>query len=489
MKTEILRIKNISKKIQQEPVLNNINITIYEGDIHVLIGRNGTGKTTIVQLLSGNLKADRGEIYFREKRVNIGAMKEAKALGIGYVGQETRYVSSMNIAENIFLLNRSKNVFFWKKKSEHIKARYYMNMVGLQDTDVSAMGWELNTAQKKCVELARELSSGVTFIILDEFMATMTQEEAKQTIQVIHRLNSIGITFFMITNKLNEAFDMADRITVMRQGNICYTLRKGEYTKEILIRHLLGDPEFPINRKKDFTGKALLNVKNLAAGTKVKNVSLNLYEGEITVLVGHGKKELLQSLYGLKKIYGGFVWMNGKPIKIKSPQDAMKYKIGYMPQNRKQQGLIDNIKVKENLSIGVLNKVSVLGLINRRVEKYFTGKQAKKLYIEEFLDRKTQNISRGNKQKVLLAKCLMAQPKILILINPTEGADIQSSREIQKVLLESTGQGMAILMCTDDIETIYHCADRVLHFKDGEIVKSFITAEQSIEYLSSMMAE
>lgn len=484
MKSEILRIKNLCKKIRRDTVLSHINMTFYAGEIHVLIGRNGTGKTTLVQTLNGNMQWDSGEIYFKEKRINYGGPAAMKALGIGYVSQDVRYVPSMTVAENIFLLNNRANRWIWNRKSENIKARHYLDMVGIGDVEPDTPEEKLNTAQKKSVELARELSSGASFIILDEFMETMTSEEIGQSKRSIQRLKEEGITVFIITNKLEEAFELADRITVMRQGNTCYTLRRGEFTKGDLIRHLLGGPQLPRKEKVERERKVIMQVEHLKAGTKTKDVSFDIHEGEILALTGHGKKELMESLYGLRPVLGGEIRIRGQQVSLKSPLEGKRHRISYMSQNRKQRGLIENMTVKENISIGVLNKVNICGVIKKRVEENAVKLQAEKLYIEDLMDRKVRFVSKGSRQKVLLAKCLMTAPRIMIVINPTEGADNQSSGEIQRVLLEAAQQGIAVLMCSDDPDTVCHCADRVLELADGRIVREYQAGEYSTDYLA-----
>jgi ABC-type sugar transport system ATPase subunit len=475
MEDYILQMDKISKIFGENvKALRDVSLSALRGEIHALIGENGAGKSTLMKILSGAYKQDSGRIFIDGREVFFHNTRDATHGGIGIVFQELNLVSTLTAVENAFLGRLETNRFGkidWKGLRE--KFVCFMKSIDFEinpDIPVS----ELSIAEKQIVEIAKALLLKSQILIMDEPTATLTSEEIKKLFVIIRDLKKSGVTIIYISHKLEEVFQICDRVTVLRDGCYISTQKVAETNKAKMIEQMVGrsiDVEFP--PRECCAGDTVLEIDGLFTPGFLSDISFNLRRGEIlgiAGLVGSGRTEIARAIFGADKIDKGSFKLNGHTVRIASTMDAKRLSIGLLPEDRKDEGLVVDYSVARNISITNLNKISNHIWLNRKKELAESEKLVRRLSIKTpSVNQKLSNLSGGNQQKVVLAKWLFNDADILILDEPTRGIDVGAKYEIYLLMNELVKQGKAIIMISSELPEIFALSDRILVMNEGRM--------------------
>ncbi|WHH60508.1 sugar ABC transporter ATP-binding protein [Petroclostridium sp. X23] len=474
MQSEILRMECISKSFAGTKVLNNVNMNVLQGEVLALVGANGAGKTSLMKILAGIYTKDSGKVYFNEKEVELNVPSDSQKLGISVIHQELNLIRNLSVAENIFLGNKKYcKPFFISKKEMYKEAEKYLLEVGL-NIDPTMYVDRLSVVQKQLVGIARSLATNLSLIIMDESTSSMSEKETCILREIIIKLKSEGISVIFISHQLNEALQIADRIMVLRDGVSIGTYLRAECSEEMLISLMVGsDFEKKAGKLSNSIGEKILQVENISTEELLKDVSFYLRKGEIlgfTGLMGSGGTELMKVIFGAMKKNSGIINMKGKEIDIRTPIDAIKNKIGMVPEDRNLEGLILNMSMNENITLPSLRKISLFGIINLCLEKFMAGYYIQRLMIRNVSgSQEVGNLSGGNQQKVLISKWLSIRPEILILNEPTRGIDIASKQEIHQIIRNQAREGIGIILVSSEYKEVLSLCDRIIVMRKGTI--------------------
>lgn len=453
------------------------------GDVHALIGENGAGKSTLIKILSGAYIKDSGEIFIDGKKVEIEGPQHALQLGISVIYQELNLVPYLTVAENICLGTEPlRNKLGFIDRTEMLKrAKAPLEFIGV-DIDPRALVADLSIAQRQMVEIAKAISHDCSILVMDEPTSSLTESETVKLFRVIETLRNRGVGIIYISHRLEEIFSMADRVTVLRDGELVGTLPISAVDKDKLVTMMVARKLSDYyTRDQVEASEAVLRIENLSDGKRLHGISLTVRRGEVVGLaglVGSGRTELARCIFGIDAFVEGEVMVSGKPVRIGSPQEAITLGIGYVPEDRKKSGLILKMAVRENLSMARLNTrngqtaelLSLGSFIRKRAEEALVEKYIEQLSIKTPSHRQNvAKLSGGNQQKIVLAKWLAIEPKILILDEPTRGIDVGAKAEIYALINECTKRGMGILMISSELPEILGMSDRVLVMSGGRI--------------------
>ena len=484
-------MEKIYKSFPGVSALKDVSISINKGEVMALTGENGAGKSTLINILSGLYQKDSGEIYFEGKPVNIISPLDARKMDISTIHQELNLMPNLSIGENIFIARekRKLNILLDKKKT-NIDASDLMKLVGLE-INPSTLVKDLSIAQRQMVEVAKALSVNSKLIIMDEPTSSLTDREVEILMGIIRKLRGQGVSIIYISHKLSEIFDIADRITVLRDGNTIGTVDIRDCSEEMLIQMMVGRELKDIFAKIDSKIEDyIFEVKNITSGKMVKNASFKLKKGEIlgfAGLVGSGRSELMRAIYGIDKMDQGEIFLDGEKISINHPSQAIKYGLGFVPEDRKLQGLILGMAVRENITLSSLGKVSNYFFIKPSSEKVVSLGFIEKLSIKTpNQEQKVLNLSGGNQQKVVIAKWLAISPKILILDEPTKGVDVGAKKEIHHLMSKLTQEGVSVIMISSELPEILGMSDRIVVMHKGVIKGEFLRGEATQEKILSL---
>lgn len=480
---DVLEMINIDKRFGGIHALRGFNFSCAAGEVHVLMGENGAGKSTLLNILGGIYQSDGGEIRINGKAVQITNPIVARDNGIAIIHQELSVCKNMTVAENVF-----RGAFPVKPPFSFVD---YPRMI--QDTqdlidaarlnlDPEAKVGRLSIAQQQMVEIASAISKNANIVVMDEPTASLTRHEVESLFEIIENLIQENRTVIYVSHRMEETFRIGDRVTVMRDGTYVGTKRTDETTTDELVAMMVGRDIRDAYGTRTFTGtkEKALEVRNFS-NAKLKNVSFDLYKGEIlgfSGLVGAGRTELARAIFGLDPRTEGTIKVDGKRAVINTPSDAIRYRIGLVPEDRKGAGLVLNQSISFNLTIGVL-KSFIHGIrVDSNQENAIVDRYRNILSIKSSgPDQKCKELSGGNQQKVVLSKWMATDPEILILDEPTRGIDVGAKKEIYDLINRLSAQGLAILFISSDLPEIIHLSHRVMIMCDGEIVKE-IDAEQ-----------
>lgn len=496
MKTEaILNINKLTKSFPGVIALNNISFSLKKGEVHVLLGENGAGKSTLVKILSGAYTKDSGEIIFDGNIIDIKNPKHAQEIGIGVIYQELNLIPHLTVAENIFLgreFSHSLGVIKAKKIFEESKKILSELNVDINpNTLVSTLG----TAQQQMIEIARALSLDSKILIMDEPTSSLTKNEIQTLFLTIRKLKEKGVSIIYISHRLEEIFEIGDSVTVLRDGNFVGTKFITETDQDELIKMMVNrDLKEHYPKKKFEVGKELLKVENLSTDDFLKNISFRLNAGEVLGiygLLGSGRTELARTIFGADSFEKGDVYINEKPTQINSPAKAIKEGIGFLTEDRKTQGLILDLSVKENISITSLDELTSFGVIKSKEELQISDKYISELKIKTTgSNQDVRSLSGGNQQKVVFAKWLTTDTKIFIFDEPTRGIDVGAKQEIYELMKKLTRNGCGIIMISSELPEVLGMSDRVLVMHNGKITDEFDNINLSQEViLSSAVGE
>lgn len=485
---KILELKDIVKIFPGVKALDGVNIDINRGEIHALVGENGAGKSTLMKVLSGIYRPSSGNIYFNGKEIVLENTKQAQELGITIIHQEFSLIPYLNSVENIFLGRelRKKNGLLDKKRMKESAQELLKRIDVVVDLEKSVDG--LSVAEQQFIEIAKALSVNANFLILDEPTATLTPGEVKHLFDLMRTLKKDGVSMIFISHHMNEIFEIADRFSVLRDGKWIGTESTKKVTTNDIIRMMVGrdlNETFPEHTCFVGEKEVLLEVKKLK-NKRVNDVSFKLNKGEILGicgLVGSGRTEVVRALIGADKAYDKEVYIRGKKVDIKSPYDALECSIALIPEDRKSQGLVLESSVKNNVSLSGLNNiVNRYNFINKTKEINIVKGYVSSLKIKTpGIDRLVKNLSGGNQQKVVIAKCLNTGCEILIFDEPTRGIDVGAKAEIYKLMRELVDKGISIIMISSELPEILGMSDRVLVMYKGKITGEISAKEANQE--------
>lgn len=482
-----LEMRHISKQYPGVRALDDVSLTVGQGEIHALLGENGAGKSTLMKILAGAQSKDQGEILIDGVPVHIDSPQKAMDLGISIIYQEFNLVPYLSAGENIFLGREPRAALpgFVDFKTLYTRAQEVIDKLGVR-MDARAPVNTLSIAQQQMVEIAKATSKKAKIIVMDEPSATLTDHELKALFSLMRQLKAEGVSIVYISHRLEEVFEVCDRATIMRDGHWVATKDVPDLTREEIIRLMVGrELKDAIPKVAAEQGAVALAVKNLNRTGVLHNISFEVHMGEvlgIAGLVGAGRTETARAIFGADPIDSGTIEVFGRPVQIRSPQDAIRYGIGLVTEDRKQQGLVLGMAVRENDTLANLGALSTLGFIRQREERQVAEKYRTDLAIKTpTIEQIVQNLSGGNQQKVVLAKWLFTGSKILIFDEPTRGIDVGAKSEIYKLMNALAAQGVAIIMISSELPEVLGMSDRILVMHEGQITGELSRAEATQE--------
>lgn len=487
----ILELKNITKVFPGVKALKNAHLDIKQGEVHSICGENGAGKSTLMKIISGAQSYTTGEMYFNGKEVVFHSTKEAQDQGISMIYQEFNLIPQLTVAENIYLgrLPKYKRMVSWKTMNKN--AQEVLDKLEVDISPESIVG-NLSVAHMQMIEIAKALSHDSKVIIMDEPTAALTDEEIKTLFKLISMLKSRGISIIYISHRMDEIFEISDRVTVFRDGEYIKTMNIDNTDYEEVVSLMVGQKIETLYPERDYVeAEVVLETKNVI-GRSVNDVSFNLHKGEIlgiAGLLGAGNIELTKMIYGAKQMTSGTILYRGNKLNNKTPKQSIKSGIGLVPDDRKNDGLVLIRSVKENISLSSLDKIIEWGLVKKHKENDNTLSMIKNLNIRvSGQEQLVMNLSGGNQQKVVFAKVLSTTPEILILLEPTRGVDVGAKAEIYHIIDELTKMGKSIILVSSDLPEVIGLCDRVLVMKEGKIVKEIGKKEATQELILAYAA-
>lgn len=463
----ILKMQRIRKAYPGVLALDDVDFELRKGEVHVLLGENGAGKSTLVKILSGAHPLTGGEISLFGAKVSIESPRHAQELGIGIIYQELNLVPSLTAAENIYLgREKTNSLGLIDTASLHENARLILKELGLHINCAEPIK-NFGIAQQQMIEVAKALSLNARILIMDEPTSALSETEIGQLFETIRRLKATGVSVIYISHRMEEIFEIGDRVTVLRDGKSIGTKSIAETSRAELVRMMVDrelKEQYP--RQRSQIGEEVLRVDNISTKLGLNNISFCLHRGEIlgiSGLLGSGRTELARAIFGVDRTISGRIFVRGKLQKIGSPRAAIRQRMGFLTEDRKSQGLVLNLSVKENITLASLDSCTRLGVISFKQEEDVAGSYAQSLRIRTpDMQQKVVHLSGGNQQKVVLAKWLCSKAEIFIFDEPTRGIDVGSKVEIYQLMNALTASGVAIIMISSDLPEILGMSDRIL---------------------------
>ncbi len=479
----VLRMEHISKSFPGVQALTDVGFSVRPGTIHALVGENGAGKSTLMKILAGIIHRDSGAILLHGNGVDIDSPRKAQTLGISMIHQELALIPYLTVGQNIYLGRepRSRLKCFVDWKELYKRAREWLNRLELP-IDPQSLVVDLPLAQQQMVEVAKALSLKASVIIMDEPTSALTDRETKTLFRIMRSLKVSGMTIIYISHRLEEVFEIADEVTVLRDGRFISSASIRDVRVKDVVRMMVGRELGEMYPKKATpTDRSILQVSGLSSTNGIHNISFKLQQGEIlglAGLIGAGRTELARALFGIDPILSGEVWIDEKEARIRSVQDAIHLGMGYVSEDRKEQGLFLRMNVRQNITIGVLERFSLLGFARfQQLENLAKGFVQKLNIRTPGLRQKVGNLSGGNQQKVIISRWLSLNLRILILDEPTRGIDVGAKAEIHALMDRLAGEGVGILMISSELPEILGISDRILVMRAGEITGEFTRRE------------
>lgn len=470
----LLKLINITKEYPGVQALNKVSLEFEKGEVHALLGENGAGKSTLIKVLSGAIIPNAGRIIYQDKEYECMTPALAQNMGIGVIYQEFNLVPSLTIADNIFLGDEIRKGIIRNKKMMLKKSEELLKSLEI-DIDPSMLISDLSVAYQQIVEIAKAVAKNVKVLIMDEPSAPLTNNEVDAMFKLVRKLKEQGVTIIYISHRLEELFEISDRVTVLRDGEYIDTKSTKDTNKKELINLMVGRPlteQYP--QRYVQISDVMLGVKDLFAGDFLKNINFQVRKGEIvglSGLVGAGRTELARAIFGADERQKGNIYIDGKEININSPKDAIKNGIALIPEDRKKQGVLLKMSIAHNITFASIKKLSKNTVINKKEEKELVEKCIKKLQIKTpSAAQLVKNLSGGNQQKVVLAKWLAAYSNIIIFDEPTRGIDVGAKYEIYTLMNRLVKNGKAVIMISSEMPELLGMSDRILVMHEGEMV-------------------
>jgi ribose transport system ATP-binding protein len=455
--------------------LDDVSLTIGRGEVHAVIGENGAGKSTLMKILAGVHLPDSGEILLDGKAINIDSVHTALDLGISLIHQELNLADNLNVGANIFLGREPRKMGLIDFGTIRREAQKYLDMIAL-DVSPTTLVSRLTIGRQQMVEIAKALSVNARILIMDEPTSSLSQHETEQLFQVIRQLRDQGVTVIYISHRLSEVNELADRVTVLRDGEIAGGLSREEIDHDRMVQLMVGrDISQFYARRPHSIGEAILEVEDVRTNAWPGHAStFTVHAGEmlgVAGLVGAGRTEMLQAIFGVDSMLGGEVRVAGKTLNLRSCREAIEAGVALVPEDRKQQGLILEMGIRSNIGLPALNRHKRGGaFLNRVRERQDSETMIGELQIKTPSDQQlAQYLSGGNQQKIVLAKWLAMEPRVLLLDEPTRGVDIGAKQEIYRLMEELAERGVAILFVSSEMEEVLSMSDRVIVLHEGRV--------------------
>lgn len=478
-----IEMRGIDKSFGSNQVLKQAGFTLESGEVHALMGENGAGKSTLMKILTGVYTKDAGTVLVDGKEVNYKNPQEAEKAGIVFIYQELNVMFDLTVEENLFMGKEIHGKFvICDKKAMQKKAQEALNILGVNISPKTVMA-ELSVGQQQMVEICKALMADAKVIIMDEPTAALTQSETVALFKVIESLRKKGVSMVYISHRMEEIFELCDRITVLRDGSYIGVKNIPETNMNEIVKMMIGreiGERYPSRNVK--IGKEVLKVKELTRKGTFHDVNFSVRAGEVlgvSGLMGAGRTEIMQAIFGNLSYESGTIEIDGKEVKISNPRQAMEHGIGFITEDRKTEGLMLDKSIRENISLCNLRRISKSSVISREAEKNMVAEAIKDLHIKCFGSyHECNNLSGGNQQKVVLAKWILTNPKILILDEPTRGVDIGAKKEIYSIINKLAAQGVAIIMVSSELPEVLGMSDNIMVVREGE-VRGIISYEEA----------
>lgn len=498
----LLKMTNITKRFPGVLALDNVSFEVAPREIHGLLGENGAGKSTLLKILSGAHQPDAGKIEFDGHTITLDSPHRAQVQGIVTIYQEFNLVPQLTIAENVYIGREPGNplLLSWRKMAEQTRA--VTARIGI-NLDPMTQVRDLSVAEQQMVEIARALSIQSRLIIMDEPTSALSEKEVIRLKQIMRDLKSQGLSIIFVTHRLEEVMDISDRITVLRDGRNAGEAKVSEVQIPDIIRMMVGravTDMYKVDHARSVGQAPALRVENLRRRVNTQDphaiilhdISFEVRQGEIlglAGLVGAGRTEIARAIFGADPLERGTIYVAGQPVTIHSPEDAIRHGIGLVPEDRKQQSLFLALAVRENASIAALGRLSGLfGFVNARLEANMVEEYRQKLNIRmSSTEVRVRNLSGGNQQKVVIARWLALQPKVLIVDEPTRGIDVAAKAEVHALLHEMAASGIAVIMISSELPEILGMSDRILTIREGRITGEVLRKDATQERLMELM--
>jgi len=489
---EILSVVNVSKSFNSIEVLHSVDFHLKQGEVHGLVGQNGAGKSTLMKIISGVYSRDKGKILIRGKKAEYHTPGEAAYFGIAMVFQEFSLIPSMTIADNIFLTREPKNGFLVNESELNERANLLLKELDVEidpKMDLSL----LSVGKRQIVEIAKALSHDADILIMDEPTASLSNIEIQSLYKIIRKLKNNGISIVFISHHLNEIMEICDRVTVLRDGDVVLSDEVDSLSLNQIISAIVGK-KFTRNTisrdQKEKSRSILLELKGLFSEGKYENINLKLHSGEILGIagvLGSGRSEILKTVYGILTYDAGGIFIRGRKVKIYHPSDAIKQGIVYIPEDRRNHGVIYGQSVRMNMLLSIWKRITSIFLIQENQGEKIVNRYIKKLDIKTpNNDQLIELLSGGNQQKVVLAKILTSEPEILLLDDPTVGVDIGTKRDISQMIKKIADNGNGVIFVSSEFEELAEICDRILILHRGRIIDE-IEKVQSVEINEEML--
>ncbi|MGG0285725.1 sugar ABC transporter ATP-binding protein [Peribacillus butanolivorans] len=486
-----IEMKNIYKAFGQNKVLEGVQFSLEAGEVHALMGENGAGKSTLMNILTGLHKHDQGTIEINGKETSFKDSKEAEEAGMAFIRQELNIWPEMTVLENLFIGKEMVNTFgVLRNKQMKARANEIFKTLNISLPFDKEAGL-CSVGEQQMIEIAKALMTDAEVIIMDEPTAALTDREIEKLFEVMKGLTKKGVSLVYISHRMEEIFAICDRITVMRDGKTVDTKRIKDTNFDEVVQKMVGrelEDRFP--HREAHLGEVVLDVKGLTKKGLFEDIHFAVRKGEIVGvagLMGAGRTEIMRALFGVDQIDSGEITVEGKKVSIRKPTDAVRYGLAFITENRKEEGLILDFSVRENIGLPNLKSFAPSGLVKTEDEKKFAEMMIKRLHVKtSSTETIIGNLSGGNQQKVVIAKWIGTSPKVLIMDEPTRGIDVGAKREIYELMNELTERGIAIIMVSSELPEIVGMSDRILVVHEGKIAGELKKQEVTQEKIMAL---
>lgn len=489
-----LQLSGISKFFPGVRALNKVDLSVRKGEVHALCGENGAGKSTLMNILTGTHRPDEGKIMLDGREVNILNQQQAKALGIAIVHQERSLVGNLNVAENIFAGHQPRKAFgFIDFKKLYAQTLELLNTLQLSEIGPKTPVDQLSPGQQQMVEIAKALSQQPQILVLDEPSASITETEVQLLFNIVRQLARQGVSVIYISHRMAEIFAIADRVSVLKDGNYQGTREVADISVSDVIRMMVGRDLLVQEYASQARPEVVLETRNFS-GFKFNQVNFKLHKGEIlglAGLVGAGRTEVARAIFGADPLLSGEILINGQQVRINHPSDAIALKIGYLPEERKDKGLFLDMSIEDNIVASCLPAAAKKGFLQDvQISDLAYRYQQQLNIVTPNTKQKVMNLSGGNQQKVVLAKWLLAKPAIFMVDEPTHGVDVGAKSEIYQILRNLASQGVAILLISSELPEVLALSDRILVMWNGtltaELNRTQASEQEIMHYASGL---
>jgi ribose transport system ATP-binding protein len=490
----VIEMKGISKSFSGNIVLDHVDFQLLPGEVHALMGENGAGKSTLIKILTGIYERNEGKVFSKGKEVHFKNPKEAEHSGIAVIHQELNIIPDLTVYENMFLGKELTVGRFGITKDKEMKrkTKEYLNRLGI-DIDPTIEAGQLSVGQQQMIEIARAVAANTEVLIMDEPTAALTDREIEALFKVISALKEQGVGIVYVSHRMEEIFQICDRISVLRDGQFIDVKEVAKTDFDEIVKLMVGrqlGERFPERDTK--IGQERFRVENLTHKGSFDDISFSVHQGEVigvAGLMGAGRTEIMQAIFGYRALDGGKMFIDGKEVTIKTPYDAIRAGIGFVTEDRKSQGLILELSVRENFSITNLDKISNKSIISSKDEISMVDEMIEKLHVKTSgRELSVKSLSGGNQQKIVIGKWLGINPKILILDEPTRGVDVGAKKEIYQLINDLTKQGVSIIMVSSELPEILGMSDRILVIHEGKLSAVLNKSDASQEIIMQFAA-